>query len=257
MTMTEKREKMKALRIGAINYNRDRQLMVVLDYIDNKNVLVGFNTGGTRIVEWKNFRLGTVIDWMFPSVCGVGCLGVGKYNAKNNTESYGCWSNMIQRCYSDRVHKKQPMYINCTVSEEWHNFQNFAKWYEENYYEIKGERMDLDKDIKIHGNKVYSPDNCLIVPHYINSLFIKGTRNPRGLPIGVSYNNQSKKYQVVFRKDQKLHQLGTRFDTTEEAFAVYKYEKEKHIKEVADRYKENIPEKLYNAMYNYEVEITD
>ena len=36
--------------------------------------------------------------------------------------------------------------------------------------------------------------------------------------------------------------------------------KESYIKQVADEYKQkypNFPDKLYNAMYNYEVEITD
>ena len=36
-----------------------------------------------------------------------------------------------------------------------------------------------------------------------------------------------------------------------------KYYKEKNIKEVADYYKDEIPQKLYNSMYSYEVEITD
>ena len=47
------------------------------------------------------------------------------------------------------------------------------------------------------------------------------------------------------------------YETQEEAFKVYKYYKEKNIKEVADYYKNEMPERLYNAMYNYEVEITD
>ena len=43
----------------------------------------------------------------------------------------------------------------------------------------------------------------------------------------------------------------------EKAFEVYKYYKEKNIKQVADYYKEQIPQRLYNGLYNYEVEITD
>ena len=45
-------------------------------------------------------------------------------------------------------------YLDVTVCEEWHNFQNFAKWFYENYYEISGEKMRLDKDILIKGNKM-------------------------------------------------------------------------------------------------------
>ena len=38
---------------------------------------------------------------------------------------------------------------------------------------------------------------------------------------------------------------------------LYKNFKEKVIKEVADEYKDLIPKELYNAMYRYEIEITD
>lgn len=57
-------------------------------------------------------------------------------------------------------------------------------------------------------------------------------------------------------KRKKRIYLGL-YNTPEEAFEVYKYYKEKNIKEVADYYKDKIPQKLYDAMYNYEVEITD
>ena len=47
------------------------------------------------------------------------------------------------------------------------------------------------------------------------------------------------------------------YDTKEQAFQSYKYHKERNIKEVADYYKGRIPDKLYQAMYNYIVEIDD
>ena len=47
------------------------------------------------------------------------------------------------------------------------------------------------------------------------------------------------------------------YNTPEEAFQAYKQFKENYIKQVADEYKELIPEKLYNAMYEYEVKIED
>ena len=59
-----------------------------------------------------------------------------------------------------------PTYIGCTVCIEWNNFQNFAGWFNENY--IEG--YDLDKDIKVNGNKVYSPVTCLIVTPKENTI---------------------------------------------------------------------------------------
>lgn len=54
----------------------------------------------------------------------------------------------------------------------------------------------------------------------------------------------------------KCEYLGL-FDTQEKAFKIYKYYKEKNIKMVADYFREQIPDKLYDALYNYEVEIDD
>ena len=54
---------------------------------------------------------------------------------------------------------------------------------------------------------------------------------------------------------KKIH-LGT-FSTVEDAFKAYKRAKEKYIKEYADNHKEEITEKVYNALYNYNIEITD
>jgi len=49
-----------------------------------------------------------------------------------------------------------------------------------------------------------------------------------------------------------------RFSNPKEAFYDgYKPFKENYIKQVADEYKDKIPEKLYDALYRYEVEITD
>lgn len=85
---------------------------------------------------------------------------------------------MLERCYSARYQERKPTYKGCSVCDEWLNYQNFAKWYDDNYYEIKGEIMCLDKDILVKGNKIYSPENCVFVPNYINVLFARiGCKN--------------------------------------------------------------------------------
>lgn len=47
------------------------------------------------------------------------------------------------------------------------------------------------------------------------------------------------------------------FSTPYEAFKKYKEEKEKLVKATADKYKDLILDKVYKAMYDYQVEITD
>ena len=169
---------------------------------------------------------------------------------------------MMQRCYDTKHQEKHPTYKDCKVSEEFHNFQDFGKWFDNNYYEIEGEKMCLDKDILVKHNKIYSPENCIFVPEKINTLFIKSNKARGDYPIGVCYHKQHEKFMAKCRvynyeenKKKQIH-LGY-YDTPQKAFEVYKQFKEQYIKEVADYYKEYIPQKLYDALYNYKVEITD
>ena len=159
---------------------------------------------------------------------------------------------MLERCYSEAYQKRQPTYKDCVVCDEWLCYANFKKWYENNVYNIE-DKLELDKDILIKGNKIYSPNNCIFVPKIINSLFSAHDRRDN-LPIGVK--KQDKGYIARIRIDGKLKYLGY-YETPEKAFYIYKEAKEKEIKRVADLYKDKIPQKLYEAMYSYEVEITD
>ena len=208
-------------------------------------------------VEYANFKKGDISCPFELRVFGVACIGEGKYKAKINgkhTKYYRLWRAMIQRCYDFKYIEKYPTYEGCEVDSRWLNFQVFAEWVNKNYYEVGNQRMDLDKDILIKGNKIYSPDTCIFVPQNINKLFIKCDGSRGDLPVGVTY--EKKKYRVRCHMNGKNQSLGY-YKNSDEAFQVYKNFKEKYIKEVAEEYKNVIPQKLYNAMINYKVEIDD
>ena len=234
---------------------------VIISYDDSRNVTVMFYKP-LFVVKCRMVNLinGKVDNPFYPKHHNIGYMGVGKYTC-NDREAYKCWEHMLKRAYDENFLNRHPTYKDVTVCEEWHNFQNFAKWYEDNYYEVKGERMELDKDILVKHNKIYSPDTCVFVPHGINTLFVKSDKTRGNSVIGTSLTKSSK-YQAgcsLINPEtgkSKYEYLGI-CDTQEKAFEVYKYYKERNIKEVADYYKKLIPEKLYDGMYNYEVEITD
>lgn len=184
--------------------------------------------------------------------------GVGIYDVdftmlkdKYVYNSYKQWSAMLGRCYSGYVHSKQKTYIGCKTCEEWHKFSNFFEWYKLNH--IDG--YMLDKDILFKGNKLYSPDTCCFVPNDINVMFSHKT-NHRVLPIGVTMDKAKKKYVARINKGHEQEHIGT-FNTPEEAFNAYKQEKEAHIKDVANKWKNKIAKNVYEAMMRYEVEVTD
>ena len=91
---------------------------------------------------------------------------------------------MIRRCYSNEYKEKAPTYENCTSCREWLNFQVFAKWYHLNRLS-DDVKYQLDKDIINRGNKVYSPENCALVPRHINNIILDNKLKRGELPIGV------------------------------------------------------------------------
>lgn len=212
----------------------------------------------------ENFKNSQTKNLYHPSVFGVGYLGEGKYKTKINgkhTKAYSYWYRALTRCYDPYTLNKYPTYIDCYVCKEWLCFQNFAKWFYKHYYEVPGERMELDKDILFKGNKIYSPDTCVFVPKRINYLFTKSDATRGEYPIGVHYCYDKKGYEYLISQCQTLGKqkyLGC-FSLNEpfHAFYVYKQFKENYIKQVADEYKDLIPKELYDAMYKWEVEIND
>lgn len=159
---------------------------------------------------------------------------------------------MMNRCYGKN---KKACYEGCTVCEEWKNdFEAFYGWVQENYYEVEGETMCLDKDILYKGNKVYSPNNCIFVPAHINNMLggiSKKNKKNAELPIGV--------IQVGNRYKVDVKGFRNNYETPEEAFTEYKRHRESKIISVADEYIEDnkIPYRLYEALCNYSIVMTD
>lgn len=248
-------------RTGEERYNKFGSKMIITKYNNAHDMDVYFPEYKYTInhVQYSNFKNGYTKCPYEKRTFGIGYLGEGIYKPRENgkiTKCYNTWVNMLQRCYDDNFKKREPTYKGCEVCEEWLNFQTFAEWYNDNYYEIPGEVMSLDKDILVKGNKIYSSETCVFVSNEINTLFVKCNNSRGTLPIGVYYHKKNGKYisQCNFGDGQK--NLGS-FDNPQEAFQIYKEYKEKYIKEVANEYKDLIPIKLYNALINYQVEIND
>lgn len=195
------------------------------------------------------FRWGNLMD----KVHGVG------YNHLSPLEQYGCpnrhksisvWRGMIERCYNHQSQTRHPTYIGCTVAEEWHDYQVFAEWYLN--HDFYGLGYELDKDLLVPNNKVYSPDNCTLVPRDLNSLLLDH-RNARGVyPQGVYWNKQAKKYRSQINMSGSRKYLGS-FDTINEAYEVYKEAKERYVKNKALEWANRIEWDVFVALMNWEL----
>lgn len=258
------RSDVKNNRIGEAKLMACGNVATIIEYSNNKCITVKFDNGEIIECIYVQFKKGTITSKYTRTIYNVGYLGEGKYKVKHNnnlTNQYKTWVSMIRRCYSEVELNKEPSYIGCSICEEWLNYQNFAQWYDENYYEIDNEVMEIDKDIIYKGNKLYSPNTCIFVPSRINCLFTKTNAKRGDYPIGVKYHKRDNVFEsccsnIVNNKKKTIY-IG-RFNNPIDAFYKgYKPFKESYIKEVAEEYKDKIPERLYNAMMNYIVEITD
>ena len=165
------------------------------------------------------------------------------------------WHNMYNRCYRRDLY---PEYEGCTMCPEWlDDYNNFYDWVRENYYTVDNEKVDNDKDILVKGNKIYSPETCCFVPFAINKLFTKNKASRGKCPIGVYYHRKKYDAYLNTKNGAKNRRTIGSFNTPEEAFNAYKEAKESWIKEVADKWKDQLEPRVYKAMYEYQVEITD
>jgi hypothetical protein len=245
--------------IGELNTTKEGCVIEIINHKSWDNVTVLFHeTNNTSNCSYQAFKNGTIKNRMKKSVNNVACIGNTKTwcNGKFKN-SYSTWSRMIDRCYNEKIIKSYKSYRDCFVCDEWLCFENFEKWYDDNFYTIKNERMCLDKDILIKNNKIYSPETCCFVPTYINTLIINAKESRGNLPVGVALvKGSSNRYYSYISKKGKQKKL-CYSNTKEDAFNKYKEEKERYIKTVANSYKNFIPKKLYDAMYNYKIDIND
>lgn len=250
------------------NVNFQGVLMKVVEYNGTRNVVVEFQDEykHRKKVQWIDVLRGDIKNPYYPSVCGVGMIGV-KYPSRidrNVTTEYKMWYSMLMRACNNEYKEKHPTYKDVKCCKQWLLFENFYEWLhsQENFEQLVNNniRMELEKDILVKGNKTYSPDTCCLVPKYVNTLFTKRDRNRGNEPIGVFKNKYGYSAKIIYGKhENKSKSTRYYYPTLEEAFYAYKESKENYIKRVAqEEYeKKNISKTCYEAMMNYEVEITD
>ena len=228
---------------------------IIIEYINNRNVIVEFlETRYRTTSQLVNIESGSVRDKLKPSVYGVGIVGDESTVQKRKVYTdYSIWVSMLKRCYSTAYLLEHPSYESCTVSDNFKHFSYFKEWRKDqtgfNSVDEKGRLFNLDKDILVKGNKVYSEDTCCFVPQEINCLV--ACKTDKSGKTGVFYRKKSKKFfaQVRFGK-QGVKTLGS-FETESEAFQVYKVAKEFYVKQVAEKWRGNLCGKSYESLLKW------
>lgn len=168
--------------------------------------------------------------------------------------AYSIWNGIYIRCYEDKN--------GSFMCDSWLNDKDsFAEWWSAEYYECDGESMAVDKDLLFQGNKEYAPDKCCIIPQTLNTMLSNCKKhrsvwkNARmDLPLGVRYDSKTNMYYGEIKPygHDEVIRLSY-WNTPEEAFAEYKRHKQADILIMADKYKNKVPKKVYDALLRFEV----
>lgn len=150
---------------------------------------------------------------------------------------YNRWKDVLRRTNPKYERPSGNNYLGCSVDFGWLRASQFKCWMEEQQWE----GLQLDKDILVKGNKVYSSETCAFVPAYINSCLSTNKGLNNGSPIGVKIESRNKKATSKnFRADINQMSGGIKylgaFYTEKEAHAAWQLAKAVEIELYINRY---------------------
>lgn len=149
---------------------------------------------------------------------------------------YSVWTGMLGRCYSERMQKKNPSYIGCSVVQDWMYFSAFREWMSSQDWQGK----EIDKDILLEGNKVYGPETCVFISSCLNLFVIDKTANSGEYPVGVSFDKIAGKLRARCKNPftGKEEYLGY-FTDPDQGHEAWRARKHEHACRYADMQKDH------------------
>lgn len=243
--------KRKLLEEGKTYVTNNFGEVVVEKYESSDKVHVRFkNTGSTTVTCMSTLRSGSLKDKQAPSILGFGIVGEDVPSKGGiQDKAYGAWHSILTRCLSPRVKAIRPTYADCKVHEDWQYYQNFKEWfYNQVGYDSEG--YQVDKDLLVRGNLLYSADTCCLIPRDLN-VFL--ARLPvYGCTTRINFKVNICKYSVVVWYEGCEYELGY-FKTYKQAFLELKTFKEQKLKEFAEKYKGLVSDRVYERLMTYEI----
>ncbi|QIG70356.1 putative HNH endonuclease protein [Rhizobium phage RHph_N28_1] len=212
----------------------------VVDYVDSKHVTVEFSSGFVTTVSAHVVRIGAVKDPLYPTIHGVGYIGIGRFGSKSHFYLYTLWKDMLLRGHSIAYKEKHPTYAECSVAKRWHDFQRFCGDITRmNNWETDG--FSLDKDLRVFGNKKYGPKTCSFVPNEINTLLTND---------GEGVYADGHMHVARIRLCGKQYLIG-RFEDRRVAVREYKLVKTEYVHRMADAYKADLHPDVYHNLCRF------
>lgn len=177
----------------------------------------------------------------------------------SNSKAYRVWIDMLRRCYDESSHNlpRFASYQKCKVCDDWLSFSNFYEW-AQLQKGLNSEDFCLDKDLLVNNNNVYSPSSCCFIPRELNMALTLRNNHRGNYPLGIhgversSRNGEILSYRVKVLRGE-LSTIRKNFKNIEDAEIFYKESKESHIRYLAEKYKDQIDEKVYVRLLEYKI----
>lgn len=255
MSKISRPNRVKKYREGCIYKTKQCGEVIILQYESAVKVRVKFlETGYETTASMSNIVAGKVKDLFAKTIYGEGVVGekVSTVNGKYPKE-YLLWKNMLKRCYNAPYVAANKTYEGCSVSEEFKYFPYFKEWCK-NQIGFDQDGWELDKDILNPQGKLYSPKHCVFVPRELNCLTKWNKTITEEELVGVKYHKKLGKFSADITCGGVQKYLGV-FNTRLEAFSAYKDAKELAMKEVAEKWKGKVDERVYETLVNFEFKI--
>ena len=179
-------------------------------------------------------------------IYGVGSTeGVITKEGGKHFNYYKAWFKMLRRCYGDdKFHKEH--YYDCTVSDVFKSLPKFKEWCDQQKGYLQS-GWELDKDILVKGNKIYSPETCCFVPKEINSVFKQYKKRGVDLPQGVYLAKDGRSFFARCSIGGK-HRSSKWTSSQQEANLLYQEFKREAVLVLAEKYKYELDNRVYEKL---------
>ena len=236
---------------GDIGFTNGGCQYIVLEYVGKSQYLIEFQDEFKYKMLARGSRLkeGKIQNPYFRGFNGQGYVGVGNHvTSGGNREAYMRWQSIWRRI--GQVNSPYfTAYVDCTMSVEWHDLQNFGDFYWGDPY--RHYDWALDKDIIVPMNREYGPYTCAYVPVELNAFMSFNRTKVNDLPTGVNPNKS--KWAASVKVDGKEFRIGS-FSSIEEASEMYKMYKKKEATRLAQKWEGLVDPRVTEALFNFEVD---
>ena len=179
--------------------------------------------------------------------------GTGK---RQSCLEYSIYHKIKMRTSNIKTQEHRPTYKGCLISDNFRDYDYFVNWCRcQKGFNIDG--WVLDKDILSGEHKIYSESTCVFIPTLLNSFltFSKRVNSISGYA-GVSWQGSYSKNVGKFivscaQLDGKNKTLG-RTDCPLEGYGLYRKEKIRLAKVLAERYKGVVDNRVYSYLVNFD-----